>query len=312
MGFLLGPEGVLRRGARRHRQHRRRDARRHAARADRGARRRLHRRPHEPVPALAAGRRRIAERCASDPNLTLFGSNYQDIFAFIVLILVLVVPAVGPARRARRATGPDAMRLHATSIDIRTGRARLGVALIAHRAARAAVRARAASAPPGCASRTSRSSTSCSRSGLNIVVGFAGLLDLGYIAFYAVGAYIVRAARLAALRRCTCPFWADPADRRARSRCRLRRAARRADAEAARRLPRDRHARLRRDHPHLPEQPVAAGQHHQRPARASRRSIRSTSAAFNFGNDARRSAALDVSAVRSSTTTCSSCVRASS
>ena len=26
--------------------------------------------------------------------------------------------------------------------------------------------------------------------GLNIVVGFAGLLDLGYIAFYAVGAYI--------------------------------------------------------------------------------------------------------------------------
>src|SRR5262245_65878898 len=26
--------------------------------------------------------------------------------------------------------------------------------------------------------------------GLNIVVGFAGLLDLGYIAFYAVGAYV--------------------------------------------------------------------------------------------------------------------------
>src|SRR6266705_1423012 len=26
--------------------------------------------------------------------------------------------------------------------------------------------------------------------GLNIVVGFAGLLDLGYIAFYAVGAYL--------------------------------------------------------------------------------------------------------------------------
>ena len=31
--------------------------------------------------------------------------------------------------------------------------------------------------------------------GLNIVVGFAGLLDLGYIAFYAVGAYLLRAAR---------------------------------------------------------------------------------------------------------------------
>ncbi len=26
--------------------------------------------------------------------------------------------------------------------------------------------------------------------GLNVVVGFAGLLDLGYIAFYAVGAYL--------------------------------------------------------------------------------------------------------------------------
>ncbi len=25
--------------------------------------------------------------------------------------------------------------------------------------------------------------------GLNIVVGFAGLLDLGYVAFYAIGAY---------------------------------------------------------------------------------------------------------------------------
>ncbi|MES3009059.1 MAG: ABC transporter ATP-binding protein, partial [Pseudomonadota bacterium] len=26
--------------------------------------------------------------------------------------------------------------------------------------------------------------------GLNIVVGYAGLLDLGYVAFYAIGAYI--------------------------------------------------------------------------------------------------------------------------
>jgi len=32
----------------------------------------------------------IAERCVSDPNLTLFGSNYQDVFAFFVLIAVLV------------------------------------------------------------------------------------------------------------------------------------------------------------------------------------------------------------------------------
>ena len=57
----------------------------------------------------------------------------------------------------------------------------------------------------------------------------------------------------------------DPADGRG-GRVHVRRAARRADAEAARRLPRDRHAGLRRDHPHLPQQPVAAGQHHQRAA----------------------------------------------
>ena len=30
--------------------------------------------------------------------------------------------------------------------------------------------------------------------GLNIVVGYAGLLDLGYVAFYATGAYMFRAA----------------------------------------------------------------------------------------------------------------------
>lgn len=32
----------------------------------------------------------LAERCAADPHVVLFGSNYQDVFAFIVLILVLV------------------------------------------------------------------------------------------------------------------------------------------------------------------------------------------------------------------------------
>jgi branched-chain amino acid transport system permease protein len=32
----------------------------------------------------------IAERCASDGHFILFGSNYQDVFAFVVLILVLV------------------------------------------------------------------------------------------------------------------------------------------------------------------------------------------------------------------------------
>jgi branched-chain amino acid transport system permease protein len=32
----------------------------------------------------------IAQRCAQDPNFVLFGSNYQDVFAFLVLIAVLV------------------------------------------------------------------------------------------------------------------------------------------------------------------------------------------------------------------------------
>ena len=27
--------------------------------------------------------------------------------------------------------------------------------------------------------------------GLNIIVGFAGLLDLGYVAFFAIGAYVM-------------------------------------------------------------------------------------------------------------------------
>jgi branched-chain amino acid transport system permease protein len=32
----------------------------------------------------------LAARCATDPNVTLFGSNYQDVFAFMVLIAVLI------------------------------------------------------------------------------------------------------------------------------------------------------------------------------------------------------------------------------
>jgi branched-chain amino acid transport system permease protein len=32
----------------------------------------------------------VPPRCPNDPNLELFGSNYQDVFAFVVLILVLV------------------------------------------------------------------------------------------------------------------------------------------------------------------------------------------------------------------------------
>ena len=32
----------------------------------------------------------LAERCARDGHVVMFGSNYQDVFAFLVLILVLV------------------------------------------------------------------------------------------------------------------------------------------------------------------------------------------------------------------------------
>jgi branched-chain amino acid transport system permease protein len=41
----------------------------------------------------------------------------------------------------------------------------------------------------GCALPISRSLYVFLALGLNIVVGYAGLLDLGYVAFYAVGAY---------------------------------------------------------------------------------------------------------------------------
>jgi branched-chain amino acid transport system permease protein len=39
---------------------------------------------------LASWSDALAARCESDPNLTLFGSNYQDVFAFLVLIAVLI------------------------------------------------------------------------------------------------------------------------------------------------------------------------------------------------------------------------------
>ena len=74
----------------------------------------------------------------------------------------------------------------------------------------------------------------------------------------------LRAARLAALRPAPAVL-GDPAARR-RRRVPVRRAARRADAQAARRLPGHRDAGLRRDHPHLHEQSQCADQHHQRAA----------------------------------------------
>ena len=99
--------------------------------------------------------------------------------------------------------------------------------------------------------------------GLNFVVGYAGLLDLGYVAFYAMGAYMagwfassqfanqnLNFGAVGALSgRDGLPLLdlARPADGRHRDGGR-RRAHRPADAAPARRLPRDRDARLRRDH----------------------------------------------------------------
>ena len=100
--------------------------------------------------------------------------------------------------------------------------------------------------------------------GLNIVVGFAGLLDLGYIAFYAVGAYIY--ALLASPHfGMHLPFWVILPIGAAIA-CLFGVLLGAPTLEAARRLPGDRHARLRRDHPHLPQQPECADQHHQRAA----------------------------------------------
>ena len=80
--------------------------------------------------------------------------------------------------------------------------------------------------------------------GLNIVVGLAGLLDLGYVAFYAVGAYsyAILATEFGLL-------LLDPDAGRRHPRGLLGHYPRFSRPAAARRLPRHRHARLRRDHP---------------------------------------------------------------
>ena len=105
--------------------------------------------------------------------------------------------------------------------------------------------------------------------GLNIVVGFAGLLDLGYVAFYAVGAYTVgwfasdffsavnggEGIHVGVNEFTEQPARHPPELHTARG-CRddpvrdRGRPDRFADAAPARRLHRDRDARVRRDHPH--------------------------------------------------------------
>ena len=79
--------------------------------------------------------------------------------------------------------------------------------------------------------------------GLNIVVGLAGLLDLGYVAFYAVGAYsYALLARISAFRSTAAAARRHPGGV-------LGHHARVSGAAVARRLSRHRHAGVRRDHP---------------------------------------------------------------
>ena len=102
--------------------------------------------------------------------------------------------------------------------------------------------------------------------GLNIVVGLAGLLDLGYVAFLGIGAFT--AANLSGAAASKVGIAAAVPDRHGHLRGGgglLRRDRRLADPAGARRLPRHRHARLRRDlHPRRAEQ-------HRRPHRRRER-----------------------------------------
>jgi hypothetical protein len=117
---------------------------------------------------------------------------------------------------------------------------------------------------PGCASSNFAILYVFLALGLNIVVGFAGLLDLGYIAFYAVGAYVY--ALLASPHfGLHLPFWVIlPLG--ANCRLHLWRTAGGADAQVAWGLSGHRYPRFRRNRAHLHEQPERADQYHQRSA----------------------------------------------
>ena len=108
--------------------------------------------------------------------------------------------------------------------------------------------------------------------GLNVVVGFAGLLDLGYVAFYAIGAYTTAWVTGALptpppFHIHFDPFWAIPVAIGFAMLSGVLLGP--ADPAAARRLPGHRDARLRRDHHDLRQQPL---RDHRRVARARARS----------------------------------------
>ena len=249
-GLRARPESIFRRGAGRHRQYLRRHAGRHPARPDRKSGRRLYRRPDRRFPR-------------------------QSLPGHLCL------------RRADHRAHPAAVRHHGRA----RGRSRIRRNIMARLFRRQKQSAQSLYQHgvvhrlllvlfPFIAAQFGNSWVRIMdfallyimlALGLNIVVGFAGLLDLGYIAFYALGAYMtgllaspqfavvlesfvnqypaIGNALMSDLRPGNCaerhPF-VGLADRAAGGRVGrpVRRAARRADAEAARRLPGHRHARV--------------------------------------------------------------------
>jgi ABC-type branched-subunit amino acid transport system permease subunit len=206
-GFERRAQSVHRGGARRHRQHRRRHARRLSDRPDRG-----------------------------DGHAMISGDQWSNVVVFSVLVLVLDLPSVGTARRVVAGEGVMAAVLAASSqpklqpaCAVRAGD-RVAADFLERRVRQLSRR---------------RGRLRLLALGLNIVVGFAGLLDLGYAAFFAIGSYTLRDAGQPAVRH-PHPVLGH-AVRGVGDRGALRHPARRADAAFARRLPGDRHAGLRRD-----------------------------------------------------------------
>ena len=112
----------------------------------------------------------------------VLGSHYQDIFAFVVLILVLTLRPSGPAGRTcrrPRLTERATMKTTRSSLFLIAALALLVLPLFAQQFGNAWVRIIDLALLYVLLAL-----------GLNIVVGYAGLLDLGYVAFYAVGAYM--------------------------------------------------------------------------------------------------------------------------
>ena len=110
------------------------------------------------------------------------GSHYQDVFAFFVLVLVLIFR---PSGLLGERVGTAHERDHEKS-GLST-RNLIGIALIG--IVLAVLPFVIGMAGQSWVRILNFALLRDAVAGLNIVVGFAGLLDLGYIAFYAVGAY---------------------------------------------------------------------------------------------------------------------------